>query len=228
MFFWNPCCRQGGGRKSGGWFAHVDRPRSNGPSRRGQPSGRGTATWPAPMKWTPPPRQWRTRVRPSKPRADYLCECIFPKYTARLLRRLTAHINSGAVLVHSDAVLLRKAVPPTVQASPCGQRLKPHRRLHCECLSAQRPGQFQGKNALAQRPDGIKPTTTQHTPRPQRGFFASGHAIKAQAAKGQTEKDMAEKARPACPACMSLPVCPGPSAWPFISPVPAPPTRRAL
>ena len=84
------------------------------------------------MTWTLPPRQWRTRVRPSKTRADYLCEYIFSKFTARLPRRVTPHINNGAVFAQP---LPEAAQRPSLLGLP-----------------AQWPGQFQRKNALAQRP----------------------------------------------------------------------------
>ena len=195
MFFWNPCCRQDGGRKSGGWFAHVDRPPSNGPSRRGQPSGRGTATWPAPMTWTLPPRQWRTRVRPSKTRADYLCEYIFSKFTPRLPRRVTAHINNGAVFA--------QLVPEATQRPSL---LTTARTVARAILKEKCSGPKAG-TASSQRT-----TTTQHTV-PLRSIlyhyaayctkaamrlFAYGHAINGQNAKDMAAKDMAQKGPPGC------------------------------
>lgn len=245
MFFWNPCCRQDGGRKSGGWFAHVDRPPSNGPSRRGQPSGRGTATWPAPMTWTLPPRQWRTRVRPSKTRADYLCEYIFSKFTARLPRRVTAHINNGAVFAQ-----------PLPEATQRPSLLTTARAV-ARAISKEKCSGPKAGTASSQRT-----TTTQHTV-PLRsilyqGRYAAfcvwacinGQNAKDMAAKDMAPKDMAPKGPPGCPVplrpgqCRTVQCRPGqcrsdqcrpfsadrsvPSSPVPLSPVPAPPTRRAL
>ena len=241
MFFWNPCCRQDGGRKSGGWFAHVDRPPSNGPSRRGQPSGRGTATWPAPMTWTLPPRQWRTRVRPSKTRADYLCEYIFSKFTARLPRRVTAHINNGAVFAQ-----------PLPEATQRPSLLTTARAV-ARAISKEKCSGPKAGTASSQRT-----TTTQHTV-PLRSILYQGryaafcvwacHKWSERKRHGRKRPAGLSRPAPSRPVPLSLvslrpvpyrpvplspvpyrpvPSSPVPLSLVSLSPVPAPPTRRAL
>ena len=66
----------------------------------------------------------------------------------RLLRRVTAQINSGAVFIRSDAVLPRKAVPANGSGKPCGQRLELRLRLRSGRMLPHTPEQFQNEIAL--------------------------------------------------------------------------------